>query len=99
MLNLAYGSFDGESNHLDAIHQQWTATLDASRDSIVVVDDEGRIICANQAFACLVVCEIEALIYQEITEFWAWLIADDRRSCNVVHGAEDKLKVLVSTGR
>ncbi|MFT5657103.1 MAG: sensor histidine kinase regulating citrate/malate metabolism [Gammaproteobacteria bacterium] len=37
--------------NLDRVHQQWVATLDAVRDAIVVVDDDGRITRANRGFA------------------------------------------------
>lgn len=65
------------SPSLDAVHQQWVATLDAMRDAVFVVDYSGRILRANRAFAELAGSTFEGVIGQEVTKTLPWLTDDD----------------------
>ncbi len=74
---------------IDTIHQQWVATLDAIRDSIVVLDDENLVLRANYAFANLANCPVEKVVGQEIGELLPWLRFKDGNISDVTQTATD----------
>ena len=64
----------GELGWLEAIHQQWVATLDALRDAIVVVDAGGQVLRANTRFAELVGCGVKRVRGRQIDTLAPWLV-------------------------
>lgn len=64
----------GELGWLEAIHQQWVATLDALRDAIVVVDAGGEVLRANVSFAELVGVEVNRVRGQRVEALAPWLV-------------------------
>lgn len=64
----------GELEWLEAIHQQWVATLDALRDAIVVIDARGQVLRANIRFAELVGLEVNRVRGRQIDALAPWLV-------------------------
>lgn len=78
-----------QEHWLEAIHQQWVATLDAVRDAIFVVDSSNRIIRANYAFAKLAKRSVADLAGQYIGDLLPWIIDEEGAITSVVNLASD----------
>ncbi len=61
---------------LEAIHQQWVATLDAIRDAIIVIDEQGTLLRANRRFCELTQKPIHGLIGKPLGDVAPWLLDD-----------------------
>ena len=88
-LHPAAKSVEIDSNPIEAIHQQWVATLDAVRFAIVVLDEKNNIIRANQSFANLTETKVEDITNQNVFDLLPWLIAAEERIADVVQSSPD----------
>lgn len=98
-LQQAAKSLVGGSNSIDAIHQQWVATLDAVRFAIVVLDEKNNVIRANRSFANLANTGVEGINNQNVFDLLPWLITAEGRIADVVQTTPDgRVFQLLSNG-